>query len=170
MRTLVAYSTKTGNTEKVAKSIGEVIPDCEIKCIKEVKDLDYDLIIVGAWIDKGIANKEASDFINKIKNKKIGFFFTLGAYPNSDHAKDCVKKIEELFVKNNNKIIGYYLCQGAVDPKLIEFMRKQFPVDHPHGPNPERIKRWNDASTHPDLKDLQEAKMTFKKILEGING
>lgn len=170
MRTLVAYSTKTGNTEKVAKSIGEVIPDCEIKCIKEVKDLDYDLIIVGAWIDKGIANKEASDFINKIKNKKIGFFFTLGAYPNSDHAKDCVKKIEELFVKNNNKIIGYYLCQGAVDPKLIEFMRKQFPVNHPHGPNPERIKRWNDASTHPDLKDLQEAKMTFKKILEGING
>lgn len=173
MKTLIAYSTKTGNTEKVAISIGEGIENSHVKNIKEIKDvasLDYDFIIVGAWIDRGTANKEAFDFINKIKNKKIGFFFTLGAYPNSDHAKDCTKKIEELFTKNNNKVIGHYLCQGAIDPKLIEFMRKQFPADHPHGPNPDRIKRWSDASSHPNLEDLQGAKLKFKKLVEEING
>ncbi|MDP0506625.1 MAG: flavodoxin family protein [Fusobacterium sp. JB019] len=170
MKTLVAYSTKTGNTKKVAEAINEVIDGSEIKNIDDINNLDYDLVIVGAWIDKGTANKEAIDFIEKLENKKVAFFFTLGAYPDSDHAKDCVKRIEELFIKNNNEVIGHYLCQGAVDPKLIEFMKKQFPVDHPHGPNPERIKRWTDASTHPNLEDLEDAKSKFKSIIEGING
>ncbi|MDP0494000.1 MAG: flavodoxin family protein [Fusobacterium sp. JB021] len=170
MKTLVAYSTKTGNTKKVAEAINEVIDGSEIKNIDDINNLDYDLVIVGAWIDKGTANKEAIDFIEKLENKKAAFFFTLGAYPDSDHAKDCVKRIEELFIKNNNEVIGHYLCQGAVDPKLIEFMKKQFPVDHPHGPNPERIKRWTDASTHPNLEDLEDAKSKFKSIIEGING
>lgn len=170
MKTLVAYSTKTGNTKKVAEAINEVIDGSEIKNIDDINNLDYDLVIVGAWIDKGTANKEAIDFIEKLENKKVAFFFTLGAYPDSDHAKDCVKRIEELFIKNNNELIGHYLCQGAVDPKLIEFMKKQFPVDHPHGPNPERIKRWTDASTHPNLEDLENAKSKFKSIIEGING
>lgn len=170
MKTLVAYSTKTGNTKKVAEAINEVIDGSEIKNIDDINNLDYDLVIVGAWIDKGTANKEAIDFIEKLENKKVAFFFTLGAYPDSDHAKDCVKRIEELFIKNNNEVIGHYLCQGAVDPKLIEFMKKQFPVDHPHGPNPERIKRWTDASTHPNLEDLENAKSKFKSIIEGING
>lgn len=170
MKTLVAYSTKTGNTKKVAEAINEVIDGSEIKNIDDINNLDYDLVIVGAWIDKGTANKEAIDFIEKLENKKVAFFFTLGAYPDSGHAKDCVKRIEELFIKNNNEVIGHYLCQGAVDPKLIEFMKKQFPVDHPHGPNPERIKRWTDASTHPNLEDLENAKSKFKSIIEGING
>ncbi|MFK4785056.1 flavodoxin family protein [Fusobacterium sp. MFO224] len=170
MKTLIAYSTKTGNTKKVAEAINEVIDNSEIKNIDDVDNLDYDLVIVGAWIDKGTANKEAVELITKLKNKMVAFFFTLGAYPHSAHAKDCIKRIENLFIKNNNEVIGYYLCQGAVNPKLIEFMKKQFPVDHPHGPNPERIKRWTDASSHPNLEDLENAKLKFKSILEGING
>lgn len=170
MKTLIAYSTKTGNTKCVAEAINEVIDNSQLRNINNVENLDYDLIIVGAWIDKGTANKEAIDFINKLENKKVAFFFTLGAYPDSDHAKDCIKNLENLLNKNNNEIIGHYLCQGAVDPKLIEFMREKFPANHPHGPNPDRIKRWNDASSHPNLEDLESAKLKFKSILEGING
>ena len=53
MKTLVTYSTKTGNTKKVAESIAKAIENSEIKDIAEVNNLDYDLIIVGTWIDKG---------------------------------------------------------------------------------------------------------------------
>lgn len=165
MKTLIAYSTKTGNTKKVALAINEIIPLSELKDISQVENLDYDLIIVGTWIDKGTADEKALKFIESIKNKKVAFFFTLGAYPDSDHAKDCVVKITNLFEKNNNIVIGSYHCQGAIDPKLIEFMKKTFGSDHPHGPNPERIKRWKDASTHPDEKDLENAKLTFKNLL-----
>lgn len=165
MKTLVTYSSKTGNTKKIASVISETIDNSILKEIDEVENLDYDLIIVGTWIDKGTADNKALKFIETIKNKKVAFFFTLGAYPHSQHAIDCEKNITELFTKNNNEVIKTFFCQGAIDPQLIEFMKKSFGPDHPHGPNPERIQRWKDASTHPDNQDLENAKETFKNLI-----
>lgn len=165
MKTLVTYSTKTGNTKKVAESIAKAIENAEIKDIAEVSNLDYDLIIVGTWIDKGTADAKALNFIKTIKNKNTAFFFTLGAYPDSQHALDCVENITKLFTENDNKVLGHFLCQGAIDPKLIEMMQTKFGPEHPHGPNPERIKRWADASLHPDETDLSNAYTYFKDLI-----
>lgn len=90
----------------------------------------------------------------------------MGAYPDSKHAQDCIDNITKLFTDNGNKVLGHYHCQGAIDPKLIEMMRTKFSPDHPHGPNPERIKRWSDASTHPDQNDLDNAYNYFKNFIE----
>ena len=166
MKTLITYSTLTGNTKKVAESIHKAIAGSELLDISEVKNLDYDMIIVGTWIDKGTADAKALKFIQSLKDKTTAFFFTLGAYPDSDHAKTCAENITKLFTENGNTVEGYFLCQGAIDPKLIEMMRTKFPADHPHGPNPERIKRWSDASTHPDEKDLADAYNYFKNLME----
>lgn len=165
---LLTYSTKTGNTKKVATAIAELNKNITLKDISEVDNLDYELILVGTWIDKGTADAKALKFIESLSNKKVGFFFTLGAYPDSKHATDCENSIRELFEKNNNTVVGTYHCQGAVDPKLIEFMKKSFGPEHPHGPNPERVKRWNDASTHPDENDLINAKKAFEEILKNF--
>lgn len=166
MRTLITYSTLTGNTRKVAESIHKAVAGSELMDISDVKNLDYDMIIVGTWIDKGTADAKALKFIQSLKDKTTAFFFTLGAYPDSEHAKNCVENITKLFTDNNNSVEGHFLCQGAVDPKLIEMMKTRFPADHPHGPNPERIKRWKDASTHPDEKDLADAYSYFKDLME----
>jgi len=165
MKTLVAYSTLTGNTKKVAEEIGKAIANSEVFDIADVKELDYDLIVVGSWIDKGTADKKSMDFIKTLSNKKVAFFFTLGAYADSDHAKKSSDAIKELFLENNNEIIGQYYCQGAIDPKLMEQMRKMFPTDHPHAVNPEREARWKAASTHPDAQDLKNAYDYFKNLL-----
>lgn len=164
MKTLIAYSSLTGNTKKVAIAASKAFSEVEVKDISEVTSLDYDLIIVGTWIDKGTADEKAKKFIEEIKEKKVAFIFTLGAYPDSKHAMDCIDNIKQLFEKNNNEILGHYHCQGAIDPKLIERMKKMFSPEHPHGPNPERIKRWSDASTHPDQKDLDNAFKYFKAL------
>lgn len=165
---LITYSTKTGNTKKVAEAISGLNTNIDLKDISDVINLDYDLIVVGTWIDKGTADAKALKFIESLNSKKVAFFFTLGAYPDSQHATDCAKNITELFEKNNNTVVGHYHCQGAIDPQLIEFMKKSFGADHPHGPNPERIKRWNDASTHPDENDLINAKKAFEEIFKSF--
>ena len=94
MKTLITYSTKTGNTKKVAEAISKTITNSEIMDIADVQNLDYDLIIVGTWIDKGTADAKALKFINGIKDKNTAFFFTLGAYPDSKHAQDCIDNIQ----------------------------------------------------------------------------
>ena len=172
MKALVAYSTKTGNTKKVAESIANSINDAgktaELLDIDEVKNQDYDLTIVGTWIDRGTADAKAVRFIQSLANKNTAFFFTLGAYPDSKHAQDCVDAITNLFAENSNKVLGHFHCQGAVDPQLIEMMKSMFGPDHPHGPNPERVKRWADASTHPDKTDLDNAYSYFKELVSKL--
>lgn len=165
MKILIAYSTLTGNTKKVCEAASKAFLNVEVKDISEVISLEYDLIVVGTWIDKGTADTKALKFIETIKNKKTAFIFTLGAYPDSQHAMDCIERITKLFTDNGNEVMGHYHCQGAVDPKLIEMMKTKFGPEHPHGPNPERIKRWEDASKHPDENDLENAYNYFRKLI-----
>lgn len=163
MKTLITYSSKTGNTKKVAEAILTAIPNAELKDINDVLYLDYDLIILGGWIDRATFDSKSLNFAKKLKKKKVAYFFTLGAHPNSDHSKDCVNNIETLLVENNNEIIGKYFCQGAIDPKLISWM-STLPTDHKMHPSEERKQRWKDAASHPNNFDLENTTKTFIEI------
>ena len=45
MKVLVAYSSITGNTEKIGKTIAEAIPNSEcVKLLTDKKAEDYDLV------------------------------------------------------------------------------------------------------------------------------
>lgn len=163
MKTLIAYSSKTGNTKKIGESILKAFPNGEIKDIADINNLDYDLIVVGGWIDKGTLDKKSLDFVKKIKEKKVAYFFTLGAFPNSKHANNCIENINKLFLDNKNKITGNFHCQGAIDPKLISWM-SELPAEHPHSPNKERVERWEEASKHPNKEDFEDAYNYFKNL------
>lgn len=168
MKVLIAYSSVTGNTEKVAAAISKVILNCDLKDISDVETLDYDLIIVGSWIRKVTAdNIKSFDFISKIENKDVAFFFTLGAEPDSDHAKRCIENIKKLFTDNNNKIHGYSHCQGAVAPAFIE-RRRKLSVDHPHGPSKEKEVKWARAALHPNEEDFIQMQSVFKKVYDKV--
>ena len=165
MNILITYSSKTGNTKKVAEAVKAGIPTAELIPVSEVQNTEnYDLIIIGGWIDRANFDAAALKFVQSVKNKNVAYFFTLGAYPDSDHAKDCVKNIEKSLIENSNKILGKFFCQGAVDPKLISFIEK-LPADHIMAVNEERRKRWKDASTHPDNNDLENAKAFGQSLI-----
>lgn len=165
MKTLVTYSTLTGNTKKVAEAIFEAVSgEKEIMDIKSVTDTgSYDKIMVGYWVDKGDANEEAKQFMASLKDKKVGTFGTLGAYPDSEHAKKCVEKISDALKENNNTVVAEFICQGAIDPKIIETMRKMG-ENGPHAPTPEREARWAEAAKHPNEADFTAAKEVFGKV------
>jgi len=141
MKILLTYSSKTGNTQKVAEAISQILPPGRIfinlSQTPQPDFSDFDLIIVGTWIDKGTADPKALNFIKTVNNKKTAFFYTLGAKPDSPHATDCTENIRNLFLENKNELLGHFFCQGALDPKLVE-MFKKFPPDHPHALTPEK--------------------------------
>jgi flavodoxin len=153
MKTAIIYSSKTGNTQKIAEAIKNSIKNnCQIFSVEEAPEIDdFDLIFFGAWVDKGMPDAQALKFMKTITNKKVALFMTLGAYPNSDHAKTSIQKGINSF-GDNCEIIDTFICQGAIDPKLIEWMKK-LPTEHPHAPDAERRKRWKDASSRPNKRD-----------------
>ncbi len=161
MKILTIYSTLTGNTKMVAEAISKH-HNFDIINAKEFNDEMiniYDKIIVGGWIDKGDIDTLSQKIIDKIKEKIVGYFFTLGADPNSEHAKNIYQKIDDRFLKNNNKIENRFACMGKIDPRLTEKMKQN---TNPHHPWDEKRKRTHEiASTHPDENDIQNAIKAF---------
>ena len=170
MKILIAYSSLTGNTKKLATAIEEVLEGSILKNINEIKDYNslenYDVILVGTWIRRASADPKAQEFISKIHNKKIGFFFTLGAYPDSDYANiRCPENIKELFKKNGNKILGHFHCHGALSKNLQEKVKRRAKKAGEIVPK-DKILRWEKASTHPNLEDLENCKKYFTNLLK----
>ena len=169
MKTLITYSSKTGNTKKLAEGIYKYINkndqlDLDIKPIDEVENIEnYEAILIGYWVDKGGPNKEAALFMEKISNKKVGIFATLGAYPDSKHAFESLVAGENL-LKENNEVIGKYICQGAISPQLIEHF-KTLSADSHHSLSEEKLRRYKIAELHPNDAEMQSAAILFEERL-----
>lgn len=163
MKLLITYSSNTGNTKKLAEGIYNNLPfeDMDIMPIADVKDMDkYDTVLVGYWVDQTGPNKEAKIFMEKIKGKRVGLFATLGAYPDSQHAWDSIVNGENI-VKDNNTVIGKFICQGKVNSKIVE-MFKNLPEGKGPGMTPERLKKYSIAAKHPNEIDILAAVDLFK--------
>lgn len=165
-KTLVTYSSLTGNTKLVAENIFEIIDgEKELVSLNDIKNVDidsFDTLVVGYWVDKGSADGRTKRFLKELSNKNIALFGTLGADPKSEHGNKVLDRVAKLVEKNN--LIGNFLCRGKIDPKLVEKMGK-FPLKLVHPLTPERLKRIEDAKPHPNAEDLAEAKEYFANIL-----
>lgn len=162
MNVLVAYHTRTGNTKMIADAVAEVLHTSPVAIDEQLRADEADFVAVGFWVDRGTANKEAAEFIKTLRGKKVAFFATLGADPKSQHAMDSLKNAAAM-LDASNEVVGNFICQGKIDPKLIEAMTK-FPQGHPHAMDEARRKRHQAASTHPDAQDVADAKAAFSLI------
>ena len=92
---------------------------------------------------------------------------TLGMDPEHEHAMNCLEKAKAVLREGKNEILREFYCQGAIDPKVIEQLRKMgeaMPHDPRYAVTPEREARWARAATHPDANDLENAKAAFRGI------
>ena len=125
MKGLIIYSSKTGNTKRMAEKIYEVLKDEHQMTIKDIRDAPevekFDFILLGAWIDRGTLETQTRKYLEKIKNKKVGLFATLGAMPDSEHGRKVIKNLEGLL--RGKESLGQYICPGLVDPKMIEKLK-----------------------------------------------
>ncbi len=73
MKTLVVYSSLTGNTKMVTESVFEIVPgEKELVDLKEINKVDansFDRIIFGFWVDKGTADSRTKKFLKGIEGK-----------------------------------------------------------------------------------------------------
>ncbi len=167
MKILITYSSRTGNTKKVAEAIYDIMPsDAVIAPVELAPDpAEFDFVAVGYWVDKGMPDDLAKEFMARISNKKVGLFGTLGAWPDSDHAKECMAAAVKLVEDNNNTVTCQFICMGKVDPRLIEAMQKMPEAAARHAMTPERKARLEEAAKHPDDNDLERARMVFSSAL-----
>lgn len=71
-------------------------------------------------------------------------------------------------VDEDNQIIGEFMCQGKIDPRLTEAFAKRS-SEHHHSMTPERAARHERAKNHSEAQDLNNAKEVFQNILRQLN-
>lgn len=94
----------------------------------------YDLVAVGYWVDKGMPDAQAKAYLETVRDAKVGFCRHAGLRPVPITPGTASRQGEALVnaPERRNKVLGTYLCQGKVDPKIVAMMQKMASDVHPH--------------------------------------
>ena len=172
MKAAVVYSTLTDNTRRVAEAFCAGLGSgAELFDVKDAPDpAAFDLVVMGFWVDRGHPDQKSMDFMRRVAGKKVFSLFTLGAKPKTAHAFTCAYTSASYWGEGCEQI-GSWHCQGAIDPKLIEQMRRMPKMPgNPHAATPETEARWAAAASHPDAEDLEAAKEAARAVRQIVTG
>jgi len=148
MKTLVLYSTKTGNTKKIAQAIAtETNSDlCQVTNPNPTENVnlnDYDLIFVGTGIRAGNPFPEMVSYLNTIdfqEPKTFAIFLTWGGAGKTNEKVS--SKLRKIIESKNQKVInGFFSSYG----------------------------KWNmRKSSRPNENDINEAKTWAQNTIKNL--
>lgn len=166
MKSLIVYSSRTGNTRMIAEAIHSAMPaGTALIPVENAPDpAGYDFLALGFWVDKGGPDAAMAAYMDQLSGLKLGLFGTLGAWPDSDHAHKSMQRA--LNRVSGNEVLGTFICQGKVDPKLIAAMSKM--RNSPHPMNEERKARLEEAAKHPNEADCEAGRQVFARIMQRL--
>ncbi|MGD8961395.1 MAG: flavodoxin family protein [Desulfobacterales bacterium] len=160
MKTLVAYYSESGNTEKLAQAIyeGLKVTDNEIKKISDAIHFeDYDVIFVGFPVHGSSVPAKVEKCLKRIpQGKNLAIFGTHGSLRGGPLAISAFHYAITLAPKA--RVMGTFGCRGQVKASLLDKLIN----------NPE-YRFWaleaQSAEGHPDEADLADGKQFAQLML-----
>ncbi|MCX7921632.1 MAG: nitric oxide synthase [Clostridia bacterium] len=140
MKVKVMYQTRSGNTKKVADVIAEVFNQKSEKVPPAYPLENVDLLFLGAGIYKGDIDKSMKEFIRTLDSKRAKNIAIFGTSGGQDKAVKIMKEL--LQGKGINVLEESFICKG----RFFFFLSR----------------------SHPDQKDLQDARDFAKKVAEKL--
>lgn len=163
MKSLVVYSSKSGNTQKLAESVYAYLPGEKvlIPIEENPKNGGYDLIVVGFWLQGGKPDPTASKYLADLEGQATLFLLaTHGAATDSEHARKGMVAAREL--ASSSRILGTFHCQGEVKPAFLAKAQAM-------APPPPWIKDAASAAGHPDNADIDNLLTAIQKIVHQVS-
>ena len=157
MPACIVYSSRTGNTRRVAEHLAGQL-GMPLFSVSDAPDSSaYDTYALGFWTLRGAPDPRMAAFMQTLHGKRVFFFGTMAAWPDSPHAAQCAARAAEILEAGCNAVLGHFLCQGRMDPAVFAKRR--------HPKTPERLYRIRAAQSHPDADDLRWAEIALRKAL-----
>lgn len=162
MKSLVVYSSKSGNTKKLAEAVCAQLPGEKfLEPIEESADSQgYDLVVVGFWLQGGKPDPIASNYLATLDQTTLFLLATHGATADSEHARKGMLAAREL--ASSSRILGTFSCQGEVKPAFLAKAQSMTPP-------PPWIQDAAAAKGHPDNMDIDNALTAVQKIIPQIS-
>lgn len=155
MKYAVVFSSRTGNTELLARAIREVLPEQE--CVyfgtPDPTALAADTIYAGFWTDKGTCDEATAAFLRTLEGKRVFLFGTAGFGGDSAYFDKILtaagKNLPDTAIK-----IGQFMCQG----KMPAAVRRRYEAMEESPRRQLMLENFDRAVSHPDAQDLKRAR------------
>ena len=158
MNALVLFSSKTGNTRKLAETVFDNLPgEKSMLPVDAAPDLSaYDLVAVGFWLQGGKPDPKTAAVLPKVADRKLFLFATHGAAADSEHAANAMAQAKSL--APHAQVVGTFSCPGEVDPAFLVKVRAK-------DPQPPWVKDAPSAVGHPNRADLDRLAQRVKALV-----
>ena len=152
----IVYTSRTGNTEKLAEAVFAAVPVKE-KNVKRIEERterdDGEMYLGGFWTDRGTASSEILDLLGNLHGKKVALFGTCGM-GNVPEYYDRILNGVAAFIPEDCEYLGGFLCQG----KMPIQVRKRYEAMQ-NTSNTQQVEmllhNFDEALLHPDRQDLK---------------
>ena len=162
----IIYSSRTGNTKKLAEAIYNVLPQNSCDYYGEVDKIEDELsevLYIGFWTEKGDADLQTIELLKQLKNKKIFLFGTAGYGESEKYFKNIINNVKRN-IDSSNIIIGTFMCQGKM-PLSVRARYEKMKQQNNLSINVDNlITNFDKALSHPNEKDLKKLEKIIKSI------
>ena len=163
MNVLVAYMSRTGNTQKICEAIfDEIVTEKTLKRIEDVDSLEgYDVTFLGLPIEMLGPNDTAKAFLQtKTTRKKIALVLTHGAPENAPTLRPWIQKFKDAACDAN--VLGVFNCQGQMAETIINML-----LNHPDP----KAQKWGEEyipNELPDASSAEKARAFARDIMKTV--
>ena len=151
----IVFSSKTGNTELLAKTIREALgtDGCVYFGMPDAAALKADTLYVGFWTDKGTCDGASAAFLSTLKGKRVFLFGTAG-FGGAQSYFDQILTSAAKNLPQSAVEIGRFMCQG----KMPEAVRRRYEAMEESPRRQAMLENFDQARSHPDAADLARAR------------
>lgn len=162
----VIYTSKTGNTQKIAMQIFEALPgnSKDIQRVEEVSGEMADMYFIGFWNDRGTCSCQIMEFLAELHGKRVALFGTCGMGESQAYFDRIANQVAAL-IPDDNEYIGHFLCAGKMPPQVLEKYKMLQQLDNSQMIR-SMISGFEQAMLHPDEEDCRNAKKFVQRILD----
>ncbi len=135
---LIAFTTKHGSTEEVARAIAEALrrpgTSADVRRAKDVRDLEgYDMVVVGAPLYMGRWRREAVSFLRRHRRALTELptaVFALGPVGDSEESREePQRQLDRALAKVPDvEPASVALFGGVIDPAKLRFPFNRMPA------------------------------------------
>lgn len=152
MKYAIVYSSRTGNTRRLADVLHASLPaeDCVYFGAPAPEALAADRVYVGFWTDKGSCDETVAAFLQSLPAGKEVYLFGTAGFGGSAVYFDKILDAAAANLPAGVRVAGRFMCQGKM-PQAVRTRYEAMP-DSPR--RQAMLDNFDAALSHPDADDL----------------
>ena len=158
----IVYSSRTGNTERLAKAVSEAAgPEECLYYGPPVPELPRaEVLYVGFWTDKGACDAQAAAVLRRLTGRQKVFLFGTAGFGGSEAYFEQIWQRVLGCLPPEAEVIGCYLCQGEM-PAAVRRRYEAMPEQTPG--RQAMLENFDRALGHPDAEDLRRLEAAVRR-------